>query len=208
MSDLARSNDGLPDLALVDGLSAGFDDDVHQAQAGFRTLLEVLSRPGRIETLKHPARPPTGLSPAAATALAVLADLDTPVHLARGPWGREAAAFVTGRCGASLVDEGEAAFVVVPAADLLPLTRFSVGTPAYPDRAATLIVEVEALGTGEAIEIEGPGIAGRATLALTGLPDGFKPAWAAQRVGFPLGVDLLFCCDDRVAGLPRSSAIR
>ncbi|MCF4165066.1 phosphonate C-P lyase system protein PhnH [Zavarzinia compransoris] len=197
----------MSDAALIDGLSAGFEEPVHQAQAGFRAVLSVLSRPGRVERLARPARAPAGLSPAAATVLAVLADLDTPVHLAGA--GRAAEAFVAGSCGAPLAaTTGDAAFAVVPAAGLLPLSRFAAGTADFPDRAATVIVEVSSLETGEVLTLSGPGIAGETVLRVAGLPAGFKHAWADQRPDFPLGVDLLLCCGDRVAGLPRTVAIR
>ena len=35
----------------------------------------------------------------------------------------------------------------------------------------------------------------------------FLVQWAAHRAGFPLGVDLIFVADARLAALPRSTAI-
>ncbi|PWR23322.1 phosphonate C-P lyase system protein PhnH [Zavarzinia compransoris] len=197
----------MSDTALIAGLDAGFADAALQSQACFRAVLQALARPGRIETLARPAAAPAGLSPAAASVLATLADLDTPVFLAPGYAGGAVAGFVTAGLGAPLAAAGAAAFALVPAADLLPLDRFAAGSDAYPDRAATVIVEVAALGAGPALTLAGPGINGSATLAVTGLPAAFAAAWNAQRAGFPLGVDLVFCCGERVAALPRSTRL-
>lgn len=197
----------MSEAALIAGLDAGFADAVHQAQSTFRAVLDALARPGRIAVLAQPARAPAGISPAAASVLATLADLDTPVHLAPGLDGGAVAGFVTAGLGAPLAAAGAAAFALVPAAALLPLTRFAEGSEAYPDRSATVIVEVAGLGSGEALRLSGPGIRTVETLQVAGLPAGFLAAWADQRPLFPLGVDLILCCGDRLAGLPRTVRI-
>ncbi|MFA5123154.1 phosphonate C-P lyase system protein PhnH, partial [Zavarzinia sp.] len=183
----------------------GFARPVFQAQAAFRAVLDAMSRPGRIHRLAEPATAPAGLSPAAASVLAALADGDTPVYL--GCSGAAAQAFVTRALGAPRVALGEAAFAVVTAADLLPLDRFAPGSESYPDRSATVIVEVTALGRGTTYRLRGPGVQGTAELAVEGLPAGFGAAWMVQRAGFPTGVDLVICCGDRLAALPRTVAV-
>ena len=84
---------------------------------------------------------------------------------------------------------------------LMPLSQYAVGTPEYPDRSATLIVEMERLeakGTG----LRGPGIKERAELSL---PDADAMRSNARR--FPLGVDFFLTCGNRVAALPRSTRL-
>lgn len=190
----------MSDQAVIDGLGSGFTDETLESQAGFRALLDAMARPGVIRRLTRPARPPEGLSPAAATVLAALADGDTPVSIADTPALR---AFVGGRLGAPLAAPDGAAFAVVAAAALLPLGRFAQGSDAFPDQSATVIVEVSALGRGEDLLLSGPGIAGTAVLEVEGLPADFRAAWAAQRALFPCGVDLVLCDGDRLAALPR-----
>ena len=197
----------MSEAALIAGLDAGFDDAVHQSQATFRAVLDALARPGRLAVLPLPARAPAGISPAAASVLATLVDLDTPVHLAPGLDRGAVAGFVTAGLGAPLVAPRVASFALVPAADLLPLSRFAEGSDAYPDRSATVIVEVAAFGTGDTLRLSGPGIRTVETLQVAGLPAGFAAAWADQRPLFPLGVDLILCCGDRLAGLPRTVRI-
>lgn len=194
----------MSDTALIDGLASGFAAETLQAQAAFRRILDAMARPGRIQRLEQPARPPEGLSPAAASVLAALADGDTPVHVPATPALR---GFVAGRLGAPLAGEDAASFVVVAGAALLPLSRFAAGSDAMPDQSATVIVEVTALGSGPRLALRGPGIREVEHLAVEGLPAGFVAAWAGQRVLFPRGVDLVLCCGDRLAALPRSLRI-
>ena len=57
------------------------------------------------------------------------------------------------------------------------------------------------------MRLGGPGIKGEATLAASPLPNDFVAQWAANRAGFPLGVDLIFVVGARLAALPRSTTI-
>ncbi len=76
-----------------------------------------------------------------------------------------------------------------------------MGTPEYPDRAVTLIVEAEALDNS-GTTLRGPGI--RETAQLN-LPD--PEAHRANHARFPLGFDCVFTTGDRIAGLPRSTSV-
>ncbi len=58
-----------------------------------------------------------------------------------------------------------ASFALGPWDALQPLARFALGTPDYPDRSATLIVEVPTLSPATH-RLSGPGIDRSATLAL------------------------------------------
>ncbi len=103
--------------------------------------------------------------------------------------------------GAPVVAAEAADFAVGTWDALLPLDRFRIGTPEYPDRSATLIVEVEALAA-EGATLRGPGIKDAAHLSL---PD--AAALAGNAMLYPLGLDFFFTCGGRVAALPRSTTI-
>ena len=85
--------------------------------------------------------------------------------------------------------------------DLAPVSRFAIGTPDYPDRAATLVVVTDRLDDAGAT-LRGPGIDGAARLSLPEIA-----AFRANRALFPLGFDTLLTCGDRLAGLPRSTRV-
>ncbi|SET88745.1 phosphonate C-P lyase system protein PhnH [Oceanicella actignis] len=181
-------------------LEGGFANPSVDAAHAFRAALQALARPGRIERIAS-AQAPDPVSPAAAGLLLTLCDAETPVHLASShdsPALREWIAFHT---GAPIVRRGEAMFALGRWADLVPLDDFAQGAPEYPDRSATLIVELDHLAP-EGARLTGPGIETQAHLSLPEIA-----AFRANRARYPLGVDFFFTCEDRVAGLPRSTHV-
>jgi alpha-D-ribose 1-methylphosphonate 5-triphosphate synthase subunit PhnH len=181
-------------------LTGGFADPAVEAAVAFRAAMEAMARPGRILPVAG-ARPPAPLSVAAGVLLLVLADPDTPLFLAPShdhPAVRDWLAFHT---GAPPAPAERAAFALGTPAALAPFGRFALGTPEYPDRAATLILEVARLDA-EGARLTGPGIRGAAHLAV---PD--PAAFAANRRHYPLGFDAFVTCGDRLAAVPRSAVV-
>lgn len=179
----------------------GFADPVLDAQAGFRAVLQAMSRPGQVQRVPLLPELPPGLSAAAAAVLLTLVDAETRIRLAAGP---EAEAWVRFHCGAPLVAAGAAQFVLDPAAGLLALDP---GTEEEPERGATLILDVTALEEGAGWRLTGPGIRESHRLKVTGAPAGFLADWATNRARTPCGVDVILCAGDAIAALPRSVAI-
>jgi len=97
----------------------------------------------------------------------------------------------------------------VEADALPPLDAFDLGSDEYPDRSATLVVEVAGLAAGKsggtALTLSGPGIAGSAALTVDRLPDGFQAQRTALAPLFPRGLDVVLTCGDRLAALPRTT---
>ena len=183
-----------------DALSGGFTDAPVQAARAFRVMLDVLARPGVIAPIAG-ATPPAPVSVAAGTALLVLADSGTPLHLAGLCDTAAMRDWVRFHIGAPLVGATDAAIALGRWDDLCPVTRFNPGLPDYPDRSATLIVEMDDLhNTGP--RLTGPGIATTASLSLPELA-----AFQANRALFPLGFDCFLTCGDQIAGLPRSTRV-
>ncbi|MCJ8138761.1 phosphonate C-P lyase system protein PhnH [Falsirhodobacter halotolerans] len=180
-------------------LSGGFADPARQSAHAFRAVMEAMARPGTLHDLTGAVAP--GLSVAAATVILTLTDGTTPLHLAGAADTEALRRWVAFHTGAPLVGAEQAAFAVGRWADLLPVDRFSVGVPAYPDRSATLIVEVPTL-SAMGPRLTGPGIATAATLAL---PD--IAAFQANRALFPLGFDTILTCGARLAALTRSTNV-
>lgn len=185
---------------IADLLTGGFADPALDSSRAFRAALTALSQPGRIETLTG-AVPPAPLSIAAGTLVLVLADPTTGLYLAPSHDSAAVCDWITFHTGARLVAAEVATLALGSWPDLLPLDRFAVGLPDYPDRSATLIVEMAALAPQGAC-LSGPGIEAAAFLSL---PD--VAAFQANRLLFPLGLDFFLTCDSRVAGLPRSTKV-
>lgn len=181
-------------------LDGGFTDAPAQSARAFRAILTALSRPGVIVALAG-GQPPAPLSVAAGVAALVLLDATTPVYLAGAHDGAPLRDWLGFHTGAPVVAPERAAFAIGTWAALQPVARFAVGTPEYPDRAATLIVETDRLLTAGA-RLRGPGIVGECALSL---PE--AAAFIANRVRFPLGFDSLLTCGNLLAGLPRSTLV-
>jgi alpha-D-ribose 1-methylphosphonate 5-triphosphate synthase subunit PhnH len=159
-----------------------------------------MARPGTIRRVEG-AVPPAPLSVAAGTALLVLTDATTGLHLAGRADCRAVRDWVAFHIGAPIVAAEDADFAVGTWEELQPVTRFRIGQPDYPDRSATLIVECDRL-TNHGPALTGPGIA---TATWLNLPE--TAAFRANRACFPLGFDCLFTAGQQIAGLPRSTRV-
>jgi alpha-D-ribose 1-methylphosphonate 5-triphosphate synthase subunit PhnH len=188
-------------------LAPGFSDPGHDAQRLFRAVLDAFAHPGRIMSLPDPPAGPGTISPATAAYLLTLVDRDTPLWLApefERPAVRD---FVRFHTGAPIVARRDEAVFAVLAHDTASLDGFAIGTDPYPDRSATLVIEVPVLGAGAARRWRGPGIDGQAVVAVGGLGADFWQAWADNHALFPCGVDVVFAAGSQLLALPRSIAV-
>lgn len=194
--------------AAVDG---GLVDPVFDGQAIFRALMNGFAEPGTLAELGSRVIAPAPLVPAAAAILAALADGDTPVWMpdAQGD-GEGAARWLRFQTGAPITtDPAVAAFALLSKGDdPAGWPRFPIGTPDYPDRAATLLLPVAGWTGGPSLLLTGPGIATERRIAPVGLPGDFVAAMQENRAAFPLGFDLVLVCGTAALSLPRSTRIR
>ena len=192
------------------GLRPGFEDPVHGAQQAFRRILQAMARPGTIQACGGELDPPPGLSPAMAAVCLTLADADAPLWLAPAPATAPAVGYLKFHCNAPVLDDvGAAAFALADAGGMPALDACAQGSDRYPDRSATLLVEVPRLaadGPG-AWTLRGPGIETAATLATEGLPGDFPARWRDNAESYPCGIDLILTCGSRLAALPRTTRI-
>lgn len=178
----------------------GFSEAPVEAANAFRAVLAALSRPGTLHSVTG-AQPPAPMSPAAGAVALTLCDATTPVHLAGALDTQALRDWMTFHTNAPLVDAEDAMFAFGTWEALQPLGCFALGTPEYPDRAVTLVVELEALAAAGAT-LKGPGIE---TTAQLSLPE--TQEFIQNRARFPLGFDTLFTCGAELAGLPRSTIV-
>jgi alpha-D-ribose 1-methylphosphonate 5-triphosphate synthase subunit PhnH len=161
--------------------------------------MTAMARPGEIVRV-HGAQPPAPLSVAAGVVLLTLCDPETPIYLAPSHDTPNVRDWITFHTGAPFVSAQDAIFAL-GAWDDLPTSTFSIGTAEYPDRSATLIVESPNLTNAGAV-LKGPGIKDQAALSL---PE--TQMFQANATLFPLGLDFIFTCDDRLAALPRTTRV-
>jgi alpha-D-ribose 1-methylphosphonate 5-triphosphate synthase subunit PhnH len=180
------------------------------SQATFRVLLDALSRPGTVHRL--PADAVDVDVPAAVLVPLALADLEVDLAVLE-PAGPDWAAALAEATGARPAPSERADLVLAlrpPRPDEVRGLRR--GTADRPDLACRLVLACDRLGgdgAGAALELTGPGVDGSAELTVTGVPVETLEALGAVNRRFPLGVDtFLVDTDGRVAGLPRSTAVR
>ena len=183
-----------------EALTGGFKEGPIATARAFRAALEAMARPGTIWTVDS-AAPPKPLTVAAGVLILTLCDDTTPIHLGPSLDNPVLRDWIIFHTGAPLVSAQAARFAVGTWADLTPVNRFATGLPDYPDRSATLIVEMTAL-TPDGARLSGPGIAETARLSLPEMA-----AFHANQALFPMGFDTYFTCGNRLAALPRSTHV-
>lgn len=191
--------------------TSGLADPVIDSQAHFRAVMDALARPGTILGFAPSLVPPAPLTPGIAALALALADHEASIWLDPGlAASEEVADYLRFHTGARLVvDPKAAAFALVSDfAALAPLTHFALGTDEYPDRSTTLLIAVERLETEGPLEAAGPGIKATARLAVAPWRPGLTAELAENRALFPRGVDLVFVAPEKLAALPRTTAVR
>lgn len=187
----------------VTALLRGFADPVRESQAVFRAVMNAMARPGRIHVVAGPAEVPAPLGRATAAVLLTLVDGETRLWLDAG--AAAAWDWASFHCGASRCEADRAQFAVV--LEWTGISQFATGSDEEPERSTTVILQVAGLGSGEALRLSGPGLAGEETLLVTGMPEDFREEWAVNRQMFPRGVDVILCAGDELAALPRTVEI-
>jgi alpha-D-ribose 1-methylphosphonate 5-triphosphate synthase subunit PhnH len=179
-------------------------------QATFRAVMDAMAHPGLVKPLDAlPSDAPRPFTAAAAALALCLVDFETPVWLDAPARAHEAPAWLRFHTGVRITDDPkEAAFAFISDARATPdFAAFAQGSLDYPDRSATLILQIEHFGAAEALTLAGPGIAGTRAFSATPLPDDFAARLTANHDCAPLGVDLILVSSSAIAALPRSTRL-
>jgi alpha-D-ribose 1-methylphosphonate 5-triphosphate synthase subunit PhnH len=139
-----------------------------------------------------------------------LFDHDTPVWLDAGMSDTsDVAKWLKFHTGAPVIADSRVChFALVGDPRALPaLDRFAFGSNEYPDRSTTLILQVESLSLGPAIELRGPGIDGTAVLRASIQPADLVERLAVNAALFPRGIDVVLAHDDLIVAIPRTTRL-
>lgn len=181
-----------------------------RAQADFRALLNVLSRPGVLDAVGR------GDGPPALAVAAGLADVEVPTAVLTAPGEEHWVRALHLATSAPIAPPEQARMVVAlrppTAAEILALTRGDALHPEHGARLVAAVAELSAEPTREGPEtvlrLSGPGVPGTRRLRVAGLSTEVFAALISSNAGFPAGVDtFLVAADGTVAGLPRSTRI-
>ncbi|PYE87894.1 alpha-D-ribose 1-methylphosphonate 5-triphosphate synthase subunit PhnH [Phyllobacterium leguminum] len=196
--------------AEASALDGGFAQPVFDAQATFRAIMDAMARPATVMQVDPRAVPPAPLQSLAGAIACTLIDPDTPVWLDSVLGDNEALrAWLAFHANARFVEApaGAAFALVADPSAMPPLGRFAQGSQEYPDRSATLILQIESFEGGAPLTFHGPGIKGTASMAPLGLPSDFAGQWDENVSRFPRGIDLILIAGDAIACLPRSARL-
>jgi alpha-D-ribose 1-methylphosphonate 5-triphosphate synthase subunit PhnH len=183
---------------------------VFDTHATFRAVMDAMARPGETRAVPAALTPPAPLSPSAAALALTLLDYETPFWLDAALGEADDVArwlkFHTGASATANPEDAAFAFAADPLA-LPPLDAFSQGTPDFPDRSTTLILQVAAFTGGLPLTLSGPGVKGDRVFAPSPVPPCLADELRANAGRFPCGVDIIFAGPGSVAALPRSTRI-
>lgn len=186
-------------------LAAGLADPVFDSQRVFRAGLRAFANPGTPLQIATALESPAPLMSAAAAFLLSMLDFETPL------WTQQPGSALTDylhfHCGVPIVNEpAEARFALITDPAAMPdLSSFDAGSAEYPDRSATLVVQVPRLAGGRRARLSGPGIFEPVHIEPAGLRPDFWTQWQRNTAAFPCGIDVLFVCGAALLGMPRTT---
>jgi alpha-D-ribose 1-methylphosphonate 5-triphosphate synthase subunit PhnH len=197
-------------MTTIAELPAGFADKVLSAQSTFRSVMDAMARPGTVQQVVASAGTPGPMMRGTAAIALTLFDHDTPIWLdARMSETSEVARWLKFHSGAPVLDDPSVChFALIGNGSALPdLSRFSFGTNEYPDRSTTLILQVDSLKHGSALELRGPGIDGTALLCAMIEPADLFERLAVNETLFPRGIDVVLVSGEAIVAIPRTTRL-
>lgn len=189
-------------------LMTAFTLPVQDAQQSFRRLLKAMSEPGTIVALHALRQGWEPLNIASTSVLLTLADNDTPVWMSETLSGEATVQNVRFHTSAPLVNVPEMAQFAVASGTIsgAQLNALAQGTDVAPDTSATLILQVSSLSGGRMLRLTGAGIQEERMIAPQ-LPDCVIDELTERPHPFPLGIDLILTCGERLLAIPRTTHV-
>ena len=176
-------------------LQPAFTLAVQDAQHSFRRLLKAMSEPGVIVSLHQLSQGWLPLNLATTSVLLTLADNDTPVWLSGALSNDIANQNLRFHTGAPLVEQPQQAIFAVADEQISheQLNALSEGTAVAPETSATLILQVASLSGGRMLAPQ--------------LPECIIHELTERPHPFPLGIDLILTCGERLLAIPRTTHV-
>jgi alpha-D-ribose 1-methylphosphonate 5-triphosphate synthase subunit PhnH len=167
-----------------------------------------MSEPGVIVSLHQLSQGWLPLNLATTSVLLTLADNDTPVWLSGALSNDIASQNLRFHTSAPLVDQPQQAVFAVADEQISheQLNALSEGSAVAPETSATLILQVSSLSGGRMRRLTGAGIADERMVAPQ-LPECIIHELTERPHPFPLGIDLILTCGERLLAIPRTTHV-
>lgn len=195
----------------MNSIEQGFVDPVHDAQFCFRQILTALSEPGSTVSLdRHQGFKP--LNAAASQVIMSLCDAQVGVYVSPYLCSCE---HELNQCiknlnfhhGVQQQDLSFAEFVVIDAQQAFDFKQCNGGTEMYPEFGATVVVSCEGLDKGPKLKLTGPGIKESKTVQLGVLSEDLQNYLQDPLYRYPLGLDFMFCADQQLIAVSRTTKV-
>lgn len=184
----------------------GFKNKTFESQGAFRLILQATSNPGKKVKFMNDNYSQKDLHTSSVNIIFTLLDLDTNVFI-QSAQENIISNFIKLHTGSPITkNKVESDFAVVTDGDL-DFDSFNEGLDQYPDKATTLIIQIQSMSQGEDFVLSGPGIKNSNRITLSGIPHNFKEKVNANSSKFPLGVDIFLTCKNELISLPRTIKI-
>lgn len=186
----------------------GFSNPVLNSQTVYRSLMSAMAEPAKVICMEKYCQGPAGLFPTTAAIALTLFDNDTVIFNADNTASSNE--WIRFHCGAPLtVHEPDAHYAIIPKNHApINTSLLSIGSPEYPDKSATLLIEVESFNEGMALEATGPGIKESTRFRVTGLAPQWLQLMADNTGLFPQGIDYILLSPESLLCLPRTTRLR
>jgi len=190
-------------------------DVVHDTQKGFRTILNCMSRPGKIENVRELTEKVTlemeGFPATFVTALTLL-DREATFSIIGGNTLQMEELFTAYTMATKeSVQKADYVFVTKQASKEQILSTYQqvkIGTLENPQESATIILESESLGVSGNLLLTGPGIKRIEEVSIAGYEQWIEERQKVNRE-YPLGIDMILLDGKAdVMCLPRTTVIK
>lgn len=196
-------------------------DYVHDTRRLYRSLLDCMARPGKINSISALLQTVPGDLPCSNGTYAIgrtLLDHQVGFYLYTGTTGDAEAVnylqWLTGGVPLAVKEADYLFFDSQPSPEQIAEVMHSirVGTLLEPEKSATMIIRVAGVSHssehGQPMVLHGPGINGRRTLFVDGLHSEWLHLRAERNSEYPTGCDfILYGEDGNLTALPRTTVI-
>lgn len=190
-------------------------DEVFDAQAHFRLIMDSMARPGKINVLNGVSiNPPAALNRASAVVGLALLNADVSYYVSEHADPTGVAAYFVVNTSSQAASADEADFLFLTGTENPDqLDQAKTGTLAYPDTSAFVVIDVTAISStprpGLMLTLAGPGVNGSKTVFVDGLNSDLLDTLSQKNAEYPLGVDtILTDANDQIICIPRSVRIK
>lgn len=186
-------------------------NQVFLTQNAFRTIMDCMAQPGKINWLYNPGfSPPRGLTPYSALLLITLLDSETSFTVL--PYREEWIRYIRLNTDAREDEIFDAEYILLNGSEDIPeIESVNRGGLLSPEKGVTLIYQVytiedNPISSSTGITLKGPGIKEARSVYIKGMDDSQWKRIKHLNREYPLGVDLFVIArDGRMIGIPRSN---